>query len=606
MNKKMEILALLFRCDAIINGYLTDKTFDATKITEENLKKIKADIDNDFRTIDKMADNNDFSSFKTKYEGLATLAEGWAKAPVNSADVAYNAIISAADLQAKIDEIEKLSISEKAKDTLVMIVTCQANIATLTANANVDTSIKAMLASVNNNINNDIKAVLNGLSDDELDKINDRYEGIDKMCESALAKCIPLKATVLDLMFKCKKEANDILDDDSVKLSNREKKQLTNILSEVGNDYMDAQSLNEGDKKLRDYYTKYSETAQFLKDFRNDRANRQQVKNVIPADKTPDATKDSRSNVLRYIIGLVGAGLIGALIAAVLMHCINTTDIDKDNDTISTDDPVSTQQIIDDALVAQNIDINDYTQLYDFACSIQAKLPSNLDISIDDIMYALRLANYDKLTENGYYSDRDEVCAATYYIGKLAPVVGVDALVQRDATDDITISDQLMTDIVMTSTDNELSLDLFAAAKVDGGYDIYRAAEVCLKGLYSSDEDLAFLYAKVMNELVCREAVNYSICSASPVSTHYTIAGMYTANQDRILELTSAKNLGPIYGTGPRIDGGHGAVCVEELASFMYIDVKGGTFIGNENNAIYSYVIDENITCNYGQNPGSR
>ena len=40
MNKD-EILALIYKCDAIISNYLSDNSFDATKVTEAKLKQWK-------------------------------------------------------------------------------------------------------------------------------------------------------------------------------------------------------------------------------------------------------------------------------------------------------------------------------------------------------------------------------------------------------------------------------------------------------------------------------------------------------------------------------------------------------------------------------------
>ncbi len=598
MNK-MEILGLLFRCDAVISAYLKDKTFDVTKVTEENLKKVKTQIDKDYADISAMRDDDDFTEYKNRYESLATLAADWAMPIVNAIDQAYNDLISDASLEDKLNKINSLPLGNKAKDTLAMIVSCKESIKKINDDPSINDTSKAILNATSDKINEDIKTILNGADENTLDVLYDKYEGIAQMCQTTLMRRTVTKAEMLETMFSCKREASDILNDTTIKLSRKEKKKINTIISEAGKDYMDCYDLNNDDPKIQEYVTKYAEFNDYLGSIRGNQVNRHAVTGRVSRDDVPETTRRSGNNLLKTIFALIGAGLLGAFIAALICHCINTTDLDNIPTDPTNTEPTSTEEIIDDLLLAQNINMDNYDELFDFACKIQAKLPSDANISVDDIMYALRLANYDKLQEKSHFSDRDEVCAATYFIGKLAPVVGVDALVQRAPEDDIVISEQQMKDIIMTVTDNDLSIDVFASAKVDGGYDLYKAAEICLTGIYFDNEDVAFVYAKVMNELVCREAVNFSVCPNSPVSTHYVIAGMYTANQDRILYLTSAKNLGPIYGSGPRIDGTHGSLCVEELASFMYIDAKGGTFIGNERNAIYSFVIDENITNNW-------
>ncbi len=598
MNK-MEILGLLFRCDATISGYLRDKTFDTTKVTEENLNRIKEQINRDYTDISAMRDNDDFTEYQNRYESLATLAADWAMPIVNAIDQAYSFLISDASTQEKLDAIERLTLSEKAKDVLAMIVSCQDNINTINADASINDTSKAIINATSDKINDDIRTTLNGADESTLDMLYDKYEGIVQMCQTTLMRRTVTKSEMLETIFTCKREASDILSDNTIKLSRKEKKQINHIISEAGKDYMDCYDLNNDDPRIKEYVTKYAEFNDYLGSIRGNQVNRHTVASRVSRDDVPETTRKSGNSLLKTIFALIGAGLVGALIAAIIFHCINTTDLDNVPTNTDTSEPSSTEELIDDLLLAQNINIDNYDELFDFACKIQTKLPSDANITVDDIMYALRLANFDKLQDKAYFSDRDEVCAATYVIGKLAPSVGVDALVQRAPEDDIILSEQQMKDILMTVTDNELAIDSFASAKVDGGYDIYKAANICLSGIYLDNKEVAFIYAKVMNELVCREAVNYSICPNSPVSTHYVIAGMYTANQDRILELTSGMNLGPIYGTGPRIDGTHGALCVEELASFMYIDAKGGTFIGNEKNAIYSFVIDENITNNW-------
>ncbi len=603
--RKMEILALLFRCDAIIQGYLKNNSFDESKITIENLRKIGAQVAKDIKEVNNKPDTDNFDEYQQRYEGIEELINSWSKAPAST--LPFDAIKSADTLEAKVAVINGLTtINDKAKDVLSLIVLCQDEIKSLNAKDDLNDTVKGIINSANADIDKDISAVLSGLSDEQLDELNNKYTSIDYSIKGILGTAVPSKVDIVTLIFNCNKEAKSLLENEDITLRKKDKKYLKQVMTDSSVDYMAIQDKPDKDKSFRDYQIKYTQIVQDISDIKEslNLGTTHRVTRVVPESEVPEPTRKSSKSLLGKILSYVGVGLGAAGLALLIAYLITHAGKKEANKPEPTpSEPSHIEDIEEEKLIAQNIDINNYSDLYNFAISIQTKLPEDLSISIDDIMYALRLANFDKLNdgEKGWFTDRDEVCASTYHIGELAPVIGVDALVQRAPEDDINLTDQDMIDIIMTSTDNALSVDDFSSAKTETGYDIYRVAELCLNGIYQKDEEKAFLYAKVMNELVCREAVNFSVCPNSPGSTHYVIAGMYTANQDRVLELTSGKNLGPIYGTGPRIDGTHGALCVEELAAFMYIDAKGGTYIGNEKNAIYSFVIDENITCYHNQ-----
>ena len=343
------------------------------------------------------------------------------------------------------------------------------------------------------------------------------------------------------------------------------------------------------------------------------------VIDVIPEGSQRNYTKKERNktnNVLRNIFYALGSFAALALIIATIKYYV---DHPKDNNLSRGPETTQEATIIMDGQMPftmlypiANVNIDDYAELMNYATKIRNAL-ADQSLTIDDIMYAIRMANWDALQDKNYFSDREGVCRSTYNAGLIATALGSDAVVQKNPNTDIFITDNQMMDILMTVTDNNLTLNDFASARVESkGYDIYAVLDRCVTGMYENNllqitepttDDVTnahsrnMQFAMVFNDVVSRATRNFTIVSSedAPLSTMYVILGMYNANMPRILELTSGQLLGPIYGNGARIDGNYGDICVEELATACYIARDNGQYAGNSKCIFYTDFIDEVI-----------
>ncbi len=366
-----------------------------------------------------------------------------------------------------------------------------------------------------------------------------------------------------------------------------------------------------------------------------DNSKKMKVKKVIPEEEQTEETKEQRDRLtrnLRRIFYVLGSAAALAIIIATIKYYVDHPKDQKANDlprttqsdVLPTKDSSNIYYIEDGAndeskaiteelpeevqkvFKIADVDINDYNQLVTYATEINNEL-NDTRITIDDIMYAIRMANWDKLQDKSCFTDRQGVCRSTYNAGVVATKLGSDAIVQKDLNSDIFITDQQMADILVCVTNGKLTLADFESAKVeDRGYDIYAVIDRCVAGMNehvgSTDENDIIHdthYARVFNEVVTRATISFSIVNSDEalLSTVYTLLGTYNANSNRLMDLT--KQDGPIYGTGPRIDGNYGNICALEVNTLVYIDKqdKNGTpnFIGNEKNIFYSGMIDEVI-----------
>lgn len=354
---------------------------------------------------------------------------------------------------------------------------------------------------------------------------------------------------------------------------------------------------------LTKYHTQFSGVLQNFKELAAPRSImarpenavvKTKVKAIVPEEEQSKELKEERKKaweLIKNILAALGAiAVVAALIAALalgLKSCSN----EKGKEELDNDTKPGFEQTQDNTISIGDLDIEDYTSLMRHSEAIQHAL-GETDLSIEEIMYAIRLGNFDSLEDKAIFKDRDEVYNGTKVLGEVATALGSDSVIQKDANTDIFVTEAELVDIIMCVTDNKLSIDDFAKAKVDGkGYDIYALADVCTKGI-SNNTEKDVLFAKVFNDILARKVAAFTITPNSPISTYYTLLGMYNANSKRLLELTSGIGLTSVYGDGTRIDGYYGFICVEELEAFLQI--------GNEENVFYTVIIDENIT-NYSQ-----
>jgi len=234
-----------------------------------------------------------------------------------------------------------------------------------------------------------------------------------------------------------------------------------------------------------------------------------------------------------------------------------------------------------------SVNINDYDALASYATQVQNALPEGSKISIEEIMYAIRLANFDQLHDKAVFRDRDEIYRSTDVIGLIMNTFGSDSIVKKDANSDIFISEDELKDIILCATDNGVAISSFDDAKTRYGYDIYKVVDICTRKFTRGDEN-SVNFAKVLNDIMARKLLAFSITPDSPISSYYILLGSYNNSMKKNLDLTSGLGLTSVYGDGVRIDGYYGFICTEELAVYLKT--------GNEDNLFYTELIDNEIT----------
>ena len=454
------------------------------------------------------------------------------------------------------------------------------------------------------------------LTDDERNLISDRLVRMETFKERFIAEVPEDDEKMIESYYR---SFNIALSD---LVSFRRKKEIEAGINRGENASKDSENKEEN---------KENSTALIVAPSREIAENEHKIVRVIPEEKQEEQTKKDRDNLtkhLRRIFYVLGSVAAVAIIASAIKYYVNHSE-----ERTIPDEPTASPSVTvgprvrpgwnenDLVLITPepqivnrvaNVDINNYEELMEYASQIQSSL-KDTKLSVDDIMYAIRMANWDYLEDKSFFTDREGVCRSTYNTGVITTELGSDAIVKKDVNTDIFITDMQMADILMCVTDNALTKDDFESAKVeDRGYDIYAVMDRCIAGMYAhkdsiEEEDIAqdTLYAKVFNDVVARAVVNFSIVNSdeAPLCTMYTVLGTYTSNKERILDLT--KHHGPIYGTGPRIDGNYGNICTLELVTLTNIDTKDinnhGNYIGNEKCIFYTDFIDE-VIINQEQN----
>lgn len=404
------------------------------------------------------------------------------------------------------------------------------------------------------------------------------------------------KSELLVLIASCKNSISNILKRSDI--SQEQKNALEALLAKVNEQESYIKTINESNQKELDHFSElYTRLAYSLKNFNPSTslvvagkkdivkkpeapkpvAPKVKVKKVIKEEEQKQETKDKRKKLIKWlhVIGL-------ALLIAILIHSCHENK--KNNNNNAPVDPSYTteqQQVI-------YFDINDPDSLMNYAMYLQSQLPEGSDYTLEDIIYALRLANFEDLSNSDVFRDRDEIYTSTKNIGELSNLIGVDQLVTQDSNTDIYVSEAELKDIIMCVTDNNLTIDAFSNCMTEKGYDIYNLCQICTNQINGELRENTVYYAKVFSEIIARKLVTFSLTEDSPVSTYYTLIGMYNANFKKINELTSGHGWGPIYGDGTRIDGTYGCICVEELTNYLTI--------GNQSNIFFTDIIDQNLT----------
>lgn len=242
------------------------------------------------------------------------------------------------------------------------------------------------------------------------------------------------------------------------------------------------------------------------------------------------------------------------------------------------------------------LDVNSEEMLLNYADSLREMLPEDT-LSKEDIVTALKLANFDILEDNRVFASREELYKANKDLGVLTQYVGTDKVTIENKEDDIYITVDQLQDMIKCITNNELDIANFDELKEDKGYNIYKVYELCAQKLNNENENQKVLYAKLFNEITTRKFESFSLTPSSPLSQYYLMLGMFNENMQASLNLTTNHGWGPTYGevqqnssvpdgyTGDTIDGTYGYICIEELINHLSI--------GNEDYSFYSIYADE-------------
>lgn len=242
------------------------------------------------------------------------------------------------------------------------------------------------------------------------------------------------------------------------------------------------------------------------------------------------------------------------------------------------------------------LDVNSEEMLLNYADSLREMLPEDT-LSKEDIVTALKLANFDILEDNRVFASREELYKANKDLGFLTQYVGTDKVTIENKEDDIYITVEQLQDMIKCITNNELDIANFDELKEDKGYNIYKVYELCAQKLNNENENQKVLYAKLFNEITTRKFESFSLTPSSPLSQYYLMLGMFNENMQASLNLTTNHGWGPTYGevqqnssvpdgyTGDTIDGTYGYICIEELINHLSI--------GNEDYSFYSIYADE-------------
>ena len=304
------------------------------------------------------------------------------------------------------------------------------------------------------------------------------------------------------------------------------------------------------------------------------------VKEVIKEEKQKETTKKKRTWIKK---ALITTG-VAALVVAIILSCSKCSGPKKEvPDTTEPSLEQMYEQLISD------INLDNEEELREYAEAIKAKL-GETTYTTEDIMAAIRLANFHHLENKSHFADRQSVLTTTRVIGDITTTLASDSIIVKDVADQITVTTEGLKDLLNCSTSDKLTIDNFADAKMQDVYDVYKIADVCIKNMYTENEDSVY-YAKAFNELMARQAITGTITPNAPVATNFSLAGMYNANIKKITELTAGRNWGPIYGDGEQIDGTYGFICIEELANYLNLD--------NKDNIVYTMIVDDKIVSHY-------
>ena len=449
------------------------------------------------------------------------------------------------------------------------------------------------------------------------------------------------KCDILALINACQSKIEEIID---MNISEKNKKGFEELLHATEKHYNIVANAKDNDTKLFESYASlysslyyklrtidskvYSENVglalytQLKKAERKDVAEPRKVNNAEPnnvIDVKFEPVDEKKKNKTLGIIA--GASCTIAALAIIMSLVKENNKLKNQLNNLDNDDPKEAQEIVSEEkptaeieeeitieepsdtieiepieeLNLSNIDINNEDDLYNYAEKL-ASTPGNT-LTIEEIITALKLANFDDLENKSVFASREELYKANTDLGKLTTLVGTDKVEILHEENDIFVTEDTLKEMLACITNNELKLDNFSSLKEEKGYNIYKLYELCAKKLNDANEINKVLYAKLFNEMTARKFESFSLTPESPISQYYLMLGMFNENMNASLALTTNHGWGPTYGemrdnntvpngyTGDEIDGTYGYICIEELIHHLTI--------GNPDYSMYSIYADE-------------
>ena len=451
------------------------------------------------------------------------------------------------------------------------------------------------------------------------------------------------KCDILALINACQNKIEEIID---MNISEKNKKGFKELLRATEKHYNIVANANENDTKLFESYASlYSSLYYKLRTIDN-RVNDENVglalytqlkkaesknvgepkkeKKTEPTDVIDVDYEEVDSKKKKKVLGIIaGASCTIAALAIIfslakenskLKNQINgliddepkesqetvieetpTAEIEEEITIEEPADTIEVEPIEETKLSLSNIDINNEDALYAYAEKL-ANTPGNT-LTVEEIITALKLANFDDLENKSVFASREELYKANTDLGKLTTLVGTDDVVILNEENDIFVTEDTLKEMLACITNNELKLENFSSLKEEKGYNIYKLYELCAKKLNDTNEENKVLYAKLFNEMTARKFESFSLTPESPISQYYLMLGMFNENMNASLALTTNHGWGPTYGemrdnntvpngyTGDEIDGTYGYICIEELIHHLTI--------GNPDYSMYSIYADE-------------
>lgn len=376
------------------------------------------------------------------------------------------------------------------------------------------------------------------------------------------------KDTIIALLKDYIEEINNLTENGDFELEITEK---TKLIKEAKDAYANIEFLNLFDldeDELKIYHNVYTQKLNALKALNT---------------KTVEVKTEKSSNAAKYIIGALAALV---LIPAVFYPAkLNSDEEDILNERLES---------LYEFNSISNVNINNESKLLEYAKKLNQSMTG---LTTDEIVSAIKLANYEKLDNKDVFENREDVLKSTLNIGNIITKLGSDAIVKKTNKDDIYVTDATLKDIITSVTNNKVNIDSFKDAKTKNGYDLLKVSEIAINNMYKNN-DLDDDYAMILNDIIARSTRDFTIIENRDLQTIYTLLGMYNANLDRVNKLTAGRLLGPIYGNGVKIDGTYGDVCVEQLVKAVEIKNNKGHIVGSNGSIFYNEFIDDVLLTN--------